>query len=137
MYASGNALERTARELAESGSPLAVGMLERAGGVEAITGPLVTRAAQEGDLAAIEIFEEVGLWLGQGIASLVSMLDPGVIVIGGGVSEAGDLLLAPARDAFHKALSGRGHRPEAELRLAELGNEAGLVGAADLARQRS
>jgi glucokinase len=112
-------------------------MLEMGGGTpEGITGPIVTRAAREGDPTAIELFEELGQWLGQGIASLAAILDPGCVVIGGGVSEAADLLLTPTRDAFHKALTGRGHRPEAEIRLAQLGNDAGLVGAADLARQQ-
>ena len=58
-----------------------------------------------------------------------------MIVVGGGVSEAGDLLLAPMRSAFVEHLSVRGHRPVAEIRPAELGNDAGVIGAADLARQ--
>ncbi|MGW2541785.1 ROK family protein, partial [Kitasatospora sp. NPDC001574] len=70
-----------------------------------------------------------------GIANLAAALDPGRFVIGGGVSEAGDLLLGPARDTFRRALTGRGFRPEATIVHAALGNEAGLVGAADLARQ--
>jgi len=135
QYASGNALVREARDLASSQSPLAERLLELAGGrPEAITGPLVTQAAKEGDPASVELFEDVGHWLGAGLASLAAVLDPGCFVIGGGVSEAGDLLLVPARDTYHRMLSGRGHRPEAELRLAALGNDAGLVGAADLAR---
>lgn len=138
QYASGNALVREARELAHTDSPLATRMLELAGGrPEGITGPTVTIAAKEGDPAAVELFEEVGQWLGVGIAALVAVLDPGAVVVGGGVSEAGQLLLHPTYDSFHKTLTGRGYRPEAELRLAELGNEAGLIGAADLARLRS
>jgi len=58
-------------------------------------------------------------------------------VIGGGVSEAGDLLLEPARTAFERALTGRGHRPFAEIAVAQLGENAGIVGAADLAREAS
>jgi glucokinase len=76
----------------------------------------------------------VGEWLGVGIANLVAAYDPGRIVIGGGVSEAGALLLDPALQAFRRNLTGRGYRPEAQLVLAALGNQAGLVGAADLAR---
>ena len=64
------------------------------------------------------------------------MLDPAVVVIGGGVSEADDLLLEPARRAFAAQLTGRGHRPMLEIRGARLGNPAGLIGAADLARRR-
>jgi glucokinase len=135
QYASGTALVREARDLAAANSPLAERLLELAGGrSEAITGPLVTQAAKEGDPTAVELFEDMGQWLGAGLATLAAILDPGCFVIGGGVSEAGDLLLVPARNAYHRMLSGRGHRPEAELRLAALGNDAGLVGAADLAR---
>jgi glucokinase len=68
------------------------------------------------------------------MADLAAALDPGTFVVGGGVSAAGELLLAPAREAFRLQLSGRGYRPEAQIVSAELGNEAGLVGAADLAR---
>jgi glucokinase len=136
QYASGTALVREARDLAAAQSPLAERLMELAGGrIEAITGPLVTRAAKEGDPVSVELFEDLGHWLGAGLASLAAILDPGCFVIGGGVSEAGELLLAPARESYHRLLSGRGHRPEAELRLASLGNDAGLVGAADLARR--
>jgi glucokinase len=135
QYASGNALVREARELAAAGSPVAQGMLDRAGGdVAAITGPLVTAAAQDGDPAAMELFEEVGQWLGVGIANLAAALDPETFVVGGGLSEAGELLLGPARDAYRKSLTGRQFRPEAQIVAAALGNAAGLVGAADLAR---
>ncbi|MGH3099141.1 MAG: ROK family glucokinase [Streptosporangiales bacterium] len=135
QYASGNALVREARELAASGSPVAQGLLERTGGeVSAITGPVVTVAAQEGDATAVELFEDVGRWLGIGLANLASAYDPSCFIIGGGVSEAGELLLKPARDSFHRSLPGRGFRPEPRIVRAELGNEAGLIGAADLAR---
>ena len=76
----------------------------------------------------------MGRWLGVGVANLVAALDPPLVVIGGGVSSAGDLLLEPARIAFRRQLTGRGYRPEAQIVVAQLGNEAGLVGAADLAR---
>jgi glucokinase len=79
----------------------------------------------------------VGGWLGQGLADLAAILDPACFVIGGGVSEAGELLLDPARTAFERALAGRGHRPLAEIKAAELGEDAGIVGAADLARESS
>ncbi|MCW2715019.1 MAG: glucokinase, partial [Frankiales bacterium] len=68
------------------------------------------------------------------LADLAAVLDPGSFVIGGGVSDAGELLLAPARRVFAQRLTGTAARPHAEIRLAELGNDAGLVGAADLAR---
>jgi glucokinase len=76
----------------------------------------------------------LGRWLGEGIASLTAVLDPAVVVIGGGVSAAGELLLGPARTGFAAQLTGRGHRPMLEIRKALLGNRAGLIGAADLTR---
>jgi glucokinase len=135
QYASGNVLVREAREMAAANSPVAHPILERAGGdVSAITGPLITAAAQDGDPAARELFEEIGQWLGVGMANLAAAFDPGTFVIGGGLSEAGDLLIGPARDSFSRSLTGRRFRPEARVVQAQLGNTAGLVGAADLAR---
>jgi glucokinase len=135
MYASGSALVRETRAAARAGSVPAAGLLERAGGdPAAITGPLVTDAARDGDAFAIEQLAVIGRWLGEGIASLAAVLDPAVVVIGGGVSEADELLLGPARTAFGAQLTGRGHRPMLEIRRARLGNRAGLIGAADLTR---
>lgn len=135
QYASGNALGREARELAAADSPVAQSLLARAGGdVSRITGVLIAEMARDGDPAAIELFEEVGSWLGIGIANLAAAFDPGMVIVGGGVCEAGEHLLAPARAAYHRALTGRGYRPEARIEAAALGNGAGLVGAADLAR---
>ena len=127
---------REGRELAAAGSPMAHRLLELAGGDPALlTGPLVTRAAQGGDQAAVELLTEVGQWLGVGLADLAAALDPGTFVVGGGVSDAGELVLGPAREAFRRTLTGRGYRPEARIVQAALGPDAGLVGAADLARQ--
>ena len=110
-------------------------LLDRAGGdPDAITGPLITEAARDGDTFAIEQLAALGRWLGEGIASLTAVLDPAVVVIGGGVSAADELLLDPVRAAFAAQLTGRGHRPMLEIRRARLGNRAGLIGAADLAR---
>ncbi len=135
-YGSGTALVRQTREAAAADPAAAAALIERAGGaVEAITGPMVTEAAQAGDAFAVGRFVELGTWLGEGIASLTSVLAPGVITLGGGVSAAGDLLLAPTRAAYLANLTGRGHRPEADFRLAVLGNKAGMIGAADLARR--
>ncbi len=136
QYSSGNALVREARSLVAEESPVVEPLLARAGGTpDGLTGPLVTEAAQAGDPVATELLYDIGTWLGVGIANLAAALDPGRFVIGGGVSEAGDLLIVPAQEAFRRTLSGRGFRPEAQIVHAALGNEAGLVGAADLARQ--
>ncbi|MBL7491529.1 ROK family glucokinase [Frankia sp. AgB1.9] len=135
QYASGRALVRQAREITGTSPEAGRSLLALAGGdLARLTGPDVTAAARDGDPAAVKCFEEVGHWLGQGLASLASVLDPARFVIGGGVSDAGELLLGPARAQFRCALAGRGHRPEAEIVLAELGPDAGFVGAADLAR---
>ncbi len=138
QYASGNALVREARELAGARSPVAHALLALVDGdLSRITGPLVTQAATAGDPAASELFDDVGRWLGIGLANLAAAFDPGLFVIGGGVSEAGELLLSPAREAFRRQLTGRGFRPEARVVRAQLGNDAGLIGAADLARDRA
>ncbi len=135
QYASGNALVAEAREQARQSPAAAARLLQLAGGSpDGITGAQVTRAAREGDPAAIGCFQTVGAWLGQGLADLAAILDPACFVIGGGVSEAGELLAGPARAAFGQRLTGRSYRDQAPIRLAELGADAGLVGAADLAR---
>jgi glucokinase len=138
QYCSGTALVAEAREFARRTPGGAIRLLQLAGGdPERISGPEITQAASEGDPAAQRCFQTVGGWLGQGLADLAAILDPGCFVIGGGVSEAGELLLDPARAAFERALTGRGHRPLAEIKVAQLGEDAGIVGAADLARKSS
>lgn len=134
-YGSGSALVHEARELAGIDRELGSRMLELADGqVEAITGLQVTQAAQEGDAGALDCFATLGKWIGRGMASLAAILDPDVFVLAGGVSEAGDLLASPTRKSFLKTLTAREWRPEPELRIATLGNDAGMVGAADLSR---
>lgn len=134
MYASGRALARDARELALESPVAAAAMVELAGGLDGLTGPIVTQAAAAGDEAALSICTTMGRWLGQGLASLAAIIDPSMFVIGGGVSAAGELLLGPARQEFAHSLPGRGFRPQATVVGAALGPDAGLIGAADLAR---
>jgi len=135
MYASGRALARDARELATESPVAARRLLELAGSIDQLTGPVVAAAAAEGDPAALSLCTTMGRWLGRGLANLAAILDPSMFVIGGGVSAAGDLLLRPAREEFAHTLTGRGYRPEAKIVAASAGPEAGLVGAADLARR--
>jgi glucokinase len=135
QYASGSALVRAAREVATERKDDGRRLIQMAGDIDSIDGPTVTRAAQEGDPAAIDCFDEVGRWLGQGMADLAAILDPGRFVVGGGVAEAGELLLRSARETFEASLTGRGYRPVAEIVTASLGSDAGLIGAADLARK--
>jgi len=134
QYCSGTALVRAAQEIATQRPDEGQRLRQIAGDIDAIDGTAVMRAAQENDPAAVDCFQEVGRWLGQGLADLAVILDPDRFVVGGGVADAGELLLAPARDTFASVLSGRGHRPVAEIAGAKLGSEAGLIGAADLAR---
>lgn len=137
QYTSGSALVAEARDFARRSPGAAVRLLQLAGGTpEGITGPEVTTAAREGDAGALRCFEIIGRWLGEGLADLAAILDPACFVIGGGVSEAGDLFLADAKSAFESGLTGRQYRQHADVVLAALGPEAGLIGAADLARHR-
>lgn len=135
QYASGNALGREARAYARSGTLEARGLLAASGGqVEAITGLAVTGLALAGDATSRELLAEQGRWLGLGLANLAAALDPGIFVIGGGMCDAGELLVGPAREAFEQNLTGRGFRPVAGIKLAALGPRAGMIGAADLSR---
>ncbi len=117
QYCSGRALSRAA---ASVGSALA--------------GSDLTAAAEAGDTQAVAAYDEVGRWLGVGVANVVAAFDPELVVVGGGVSAAGELLLEPARAALHASLVGAGHRVAPLLVLAELGPLAGVVGVADQAR---
>lgn len=132
QYSSGNALVRNARLLmAEQPSVLD----EMADGIpERVTGSMVTAAAESGDLVARRAFATVGEWLGIGTANLVAALDPELVVVGGGVSAAGERLLEPARAALRRSLVGSAHRAVPDLVAARLGPEAGMVGAALAAR---
>ncbi|HEU4946065.1 MAG TPA: ROK family glucokinase [Kribbella sp.] len=137
QYASGRALVREGRAQAESGSLAAMQMLSVCGISDPaeLTGPMITRAAAAGDPCAVELLEELGRWLGEGLASLATLFDPTLIVVGGGVSAAKELLLTSAETAFEKVLPAKANRPHPMFSVAELGNDAGLIGAADLARR--
>lgn len=125
--ASGTAIGRRAAAAVADGGESALRELDE------VTGTAVTRAARDGDALAVEVLAEVGCWLGVGIASLVNSLDPAVVIIGGGVLSAGALLLDPATEAYHARVVAREHRDVAPVRRAELGDDAGLIGAALLA----
>lgn len=99
-----------------------------------VDGPAVTAAAQAGDPVARRAFEQVGEWLGVGVAGLVAAFDPAMVVVGGGVSAVGDLLLDPAREALIRSTYAAAHRHLPPLVPAMLGPQAGAIGAAHLAR---
>jgi glucokinase len=137
QYASGQALVRLGRAAAEHAPDTAPILLEMAGGLPAaVTGPMITEAARRGDPASLAALADIGHWLGLACVDMVQALDPAVIVVGGGVVDAGDLLVKPAQEAFIGGLAQRGRLDVAEIRPARMGNDAGVIGAADLARAR-
>jgi len=133
-YASGSALLRSAKALAASSDPAGQRLREIEAEAGQLTGLEVYKAILENDEGALSVLRELGSWLGQAIGSLVAVLDPEVVVIGGGVSAAGDLLLDPIREAYLAHLPAKGYRPELKIIAAEFVNDAGVVGAADLVR---
>ncbi|MEK6648307.1 MAG: ROK family glucokinase [Actinomycetota bacterium] len=135
QYASGNALLRHAREAVSASPEVARNLLSLGDGtVAGMTGKHITDAAREGDAVALAAFNTTAQWLGAGIASLSVLLDPACVIIGGGVIDAGEILLAPTRAAVERYMPFAGKHPTPRIIAAQLGNEAGLVGAADLAR---
>ncbi len=133
QYCSGNALVRYVRDRLN----LEETILDEWCGDEPdrLVGPMITEAAGIGDRVAQDAFSSVGEWLGVGVANLVAAIDPDIVVIGGGVSAAGELLLGPARTALGGSLVGSEHRDVPPVVAAKLGPAAGLVGAATLVRQ--
>ncbi|MEI8119355.1 MAG: ROK family glucokinase [Actinomycetes bacterium] len=135
QYASGNALLRHAREAINASPEVARNLLSRGDGtVAGLTGQAITEAARDGDPVALAAFNTTGQWLGAGIASLSVLLDPACVVIGGGVIDAGEILLKPTRESLERNMPFAGKHPYPKIIAAQLGNEAGLVGVADLAR---
>ena len=135
QYGSGTALMRHTRELIAEDPASAKELLSRGDGtLEGLSGDLITEAARAGDSVALAAFARTGGWLGAGIASLSVVLDPECVIIGGGVIDAGELLLKPIREAVARYMPFAGKHPYPEIIAATLGNEAGLVGVADLAR---
>lgn len=127
--ASGSAIGRLGRD-AVAGSDARDSLLA---GTDRVTGAAVTDAAHRGDVLAVHVLAEAGTWLGVGIASLVNALDPEVVIVGGGALDAGALLLDPAVEAYHDRVVARQHRDVPPVVRAELGDDAGLIGAALLA----
>jgi glucokinase len=135
-YASGTALLQAARDLAESSSPLGGGLRKLSSDTSALTGELVYEAIMQDDPGAIGLISELGEYLGIAIGSFfVPVLDPELVVVGGGVSAVGERLLEPMRAGYSKSVPAKGYRPELSIVKAQFLNQAGLIGAADLARQ--
>ncbi|OPF79088.1 glucokinase [Streptomyces antioxidans] len=136
QYASGRALVRYAQQRAAATPENATVLLGLGDGTaEGIEGKHISDAARQGDPVAIDSFRELARWAGAGLADLASLFDPSAFIVGGGVSDEGDLVLEPIRKSFRRWLVGNQWRPHAQVLAAQLGGKAGLVGAADLARQ--
>lgn len=136
QYASGSALHRHLLEAIALDPERAQSLVARGNGtIDGIKGNHITDAAREGDALAVEAFNTTGEWLGAGIASICMIVDPACVVIGGGVIDAGELLMKPTRAAIEKYMPFNGNHPAPKVLVAELGNDAGLVGVADLARR--
>ncbi|WP_412778856.1 ROK family protein [Corynebacterium liangguodongii] len=133
-YASGTALVDTAIEVAGAGGYRGCG-LYRAVVDKRASGHDVMAAARSGDalgVAAVDMFAD---WLGKGLSIVADVLDPKLIVLGGGVSNDADLFLPRARETMSREVVGAGYRPLPEVVCAECGPEAGMLGVADLARE--
>jgi glucokinase len=134
-FASGSGLGRLGREAAEAGA--APGLVERAGGDPvAVRGEHVTAAAAAGDAGALAVVDKFAWWVALGLANLANIFDPECIVLGGGLTVSGGLFLEPVREAFLDLVEAATYRPAIRIVLAELGEQAGAVGAAMLARDR-
>ncbi|MCU1377485.1 MAG: glk [Acidimicrobiales bacterium] len=131
-YASGTGLGRMGREAAEAGR--APRLVELAGGDPlAVRGEHVTAAAAEGDAAALAVVDVLAGWVAIGLVNLCQALDVARFVIGGGLAEAGDVIIEPIRRAYDERAVGAAYRPRVEIVAAQLGEQAGAVGAALLA----
>ncbi len=135
QYASGTALLNAAKALVASNDPAAAMLAELSPSAEQLTGQHIAQALLAGDSGARALIEDLGQYLGEAMGSITAALDPEVYVIGGGLSEAGELVLEPIRRSFEAEVPANGFRPVAKVVGATFSNQAGVIGAADLARQ--
>lgn len=134
QYASGSALMRYAKDAITADPTAGKALLDAAGGINNLTGEILTEAAKNGDQLAISAFNKQADWLGSACASYTLLLDPQAIVVGGGVVQAGELFLAPVRAAMEKYMPFAGTHLLPKVIAAKFGNDAGVIGAADLVR---
>jgi glucokinase len=128
VYASGTGIAARAREALEQGIPSSLSVLP----VEQVTGQAVAQAAAQGDPLALDLMQSAAQALGMGIASVANLLDLDRVVIGGGISQSGDLLFKPLEEELRRRATLAFSR-NVEVRPARLGPESGVVGAASLA----
>lgn len=132
--ASGPAIARRTRERLEAGAVSSIAEYAEAG--REITAKSVTDAAQHGDKLALELLQEAGTYIGLGLVNLIHILEPQRILLGGGVSQAGELLLEPIRQTVHDRVMSPIYR-EVAIRPAALGKDVGLMGAVALVLEES
>lgn len=135
QYASGTALLRTANELADSSDPLGARLRELRDKAGQLSGNEAYQAVSEQDPGALKLVDLAVQHLACAMGSIVATLDPEVFVIGGGLSELGETLLEPLRKELAEQLPANGFRPQAKVVRAKFSNQAGLIGAAELARE--
>ncbi len=128
QYASGTGLAQLAQAAADRGD--APGLVARAGAAAAVRGEHVVAAARDGDRGAGAVIDEFATWLGIGLANLVTLLDPDLVIVGGGLADVADLYLDRAREVMVAESLGGTSRPPARLEVATLGSDAGVIGAA-------
>ncbi len=129
--AAGPALARKARARVEAGEPSIIPDLVH-GQLDDITGATVGRAAQQGDSLALDIVREGGRIVGLGLVSLLHLFNPGIVVIGGGVSNLGELLFAPMREAIRANCIDSSYWQDLRIERAALGENVSIIGAACL-----
>ncbi len=129
--ASGTGIARAAQAAVLAGKPTRITALVD-GDLERITARLVHQAADEGDDVAVAVFREAGRYLGIGIANLMCLLNPGVVIIGGSVAKAGELLFEPMEATRREQVDEVYWCPVVP---AVLGDDVSLIGAAILARE--
>jgi glucokinase len=132
-FASGSGLGRLARDAAHAGRLDEVVSLA-GGDAESVRGEHVTMAARAGDAGALAVLGELGWWLALGLSNLALVLDPAVMVYGGGLVETVTLVLDKVQAAFDGLLEGHAYRPQVKIVPALLGERAGAIGAALVAR---
>lgn len=130
-FASGSGLGRLGRLAAEAGHAARVVALA-GGDPAAVRGEHVSVAAAEGDAEALAVLHDFAWWVGLGLANLANVFDPQAFVLGGGLIDMGEMLLAPVRAAFGTLVTGAAHRPPVDILPASLGDHAGAIGAASL-----
>ncbi|WP_280417575.1 ROK family protein [Nocardia carnea] len=133
-YCSGTALAESAIELVATDSTPSLLAKEVIADPGALTGRRVAGAAQDGDPLALRVMADFARWLGLGLAFVGDIFDPDLVVVAGGVSSSAPLFLDEAREEYAAAVTGHGHRPLARIRTTQLGEAAGMIGAAELAR---